>query len=102
MFAKNVTRKCSTLSSISGVSTPIATRMISSFRVNLGSLTKHVGFNFLANKTGFHFARLEPLKRSHALWRNFEEKSGLVKEGEQIRKRGERTKPELELNRGAV
>src|SRR2546426_9976915 len=79
MLAKNVTRKCSSLSSISGVSTPIATRMISSFRVNLGSLTKHVGFNFLANKTGFHFARLEPLKRSHALWKNLQEEVGWLK-----------------------
>jgi len=60
MFTKNVTRKFSIPSSISGVNTPIATRMISSFRVNLGSLTKHVGFNPLANKTGFHFARIEP------------------------------------------
>src|SRR2546428_10481025 len=79
MFAKNVTRKCSTLSSISGVSTPIATRMISSFRVNLGSLTKHAGFNSLANKTGFHFARLGPLKRLHGLWRNLQEKMGRLK-----------------------
>ena len=76
MFAKNVTRKCSSLSSISGVSTPMATRMISSFRVNLGSLIKHVGFNFLANKTGFHFARFDHLKRLHLLWRNPRENGG--------------------------
>jgi len=41
------------------------------------------------------------LKRPHAVWRN-SKKNGAVKEGERIRKRGERTKLELELNRGAV